>query len=103
MIRHPNNSGLQMDQLTRYYIPAHFIQGLTVSQGNQLILSMQGGISIAEDPNFRFAFDARTGRILWHDELPENSITGVPVSFTIDGAQYLAVPSGGVVVAYRLP
>ncbi|MHC1551413.1 quinoprotein dehydrogenase-associated SoxYZ-like carrier [Phyllobacterium sp. K27] len=64
MIRHPNNSGLQMDQLTRYYIPAHFIQGLTVSQGNQLILSMQGGISISEDPNFRFAFDARTGEEL---------------------------------------
>ena len=57
MIRHPNNSGLQMDQLTRYYIPAHFIQGLTVSQGDRLIMSMEGGISISEDPNFRFEFD----------------------------------------------
>ncbi|MBZ9655577.1 quinoprotein dehydrogenase-associated SoxYZ-like carrier [Phyllobacterium lublinensis] len=61
MIRHPNNSGLQMDQLTRYYIPAHFIQGLTVSQGDRLIMSMEGGISISEDPNFRFEFDARPG------------------------------------------
>lgn len=64
MIRHPNNSGLQMDQVTRYYIPAHFIQGLTVSQGNQLILSMEGGISISEDPNFRFEFDAKPGEEL---------------------------------------
>ncbi|MBZ9601275.1 quinoprotein dehydrogenase-associated SoxYZ-like carrier [Phyllobacterium chamaecytisi] len=61
MIRHPNNSGLQMDQLTRYYIPAHFIQGLTVSQGDRLIMSMEGGISISEDPNFRFEFDAKPG------------------------------------------
>ncbi|MGN8020355.1 quinoprotein dehydrogenase-associated SoxYZ-like carrier [Phyllobacterium sp. 22229] len=61
MIRHPNNSGLQMDQITRYYIPAHFIQGLTVSQGNRLIMSMEGGISISEDPNFRFEFDAKPG------------------------------------------
>lgn len=61
MIRHPNNSGLQMDQVTRYYIPAHFIQGLTVSQGDRLIMSMEGGISISEDPNFRFEFDAKPG------------------------------------------
>ncbi|MGH6762058.1 MAG: quinoprotein dehydrogenase-associated SoxYZ-like carrier [Phyllobacterium sp.] len=58
MIRHPNNSGLQMDQITRYYIPAHFIQGLTISQGDRLIMTMEGGISISEDPNFRFEFDA---------------------------------------------
>lgn len=61
MIRHPNNSGLQMDQITRYYIPAHFIQGLSVSQGDRLIMSMEGGISISEDPNFRFEFDAKPG------------------------------------------
>lgn len=58
MIRHPNNSGLQMDQVTRYYIPPHFIQGLTISQGDRLIMSMEGGISISEDPNFRFEFNA---------------------------------------------
>jgi sulfur-oxidizing protein SoxY len=58
MIRHPNNSGLQRDPLTQYFIPAHFIQKLSISQGNQPILSMEGGISISEDPNFRFDFSA---------------------------------------------
>ncbi|MBB2970360.1 quinoprotein dehydrogenase-associated SoxYZ-like carrier [Mesorhizobium sp. RMAD-H1] len=61
MIRHPNNSGLQMDQLTRYYIPAHFVQGLTISQGKRLIMTMEGGISISEDPNFRFEFNSNPG------------------------------------------
>jgi sulfur-oxidizing protein SoxY len=54
MIRHPNHSGFQMDQITRYYIPPHFINKVDVSQGGKPILSMEGGISISEDPNFRF-------------------------------------------------
>ncbi|WP_353641165.1 quinoprotein dehydrogenase-associated SoxYZ-like carrier [Mesorhizobium sp. WSM2239] len=56
MIRHPNNSGLQRDPLTQYFIPAHFVQNFSVSQGDRLILAMEGGISISEDPNFRFDF-----------------------------------------------
>ena len=56
MIRHPNNSGFQMDQLTRYYIPAHFVSDVTVRQGEDLVLRMEGGISISEDPNFRFDY-----------------------------------------------
>lgn len=64
MIRHPNNSGLQRDPLTQYFIPAHFVQNLSISQDDQPILSMEGGISISEDPNFRFDFTAHgTGEI----------------------------------------
>lgn len=56
MIRHPNNSGLQRDPLTQYYIPAHFIDTLKISQGERLLLTMEGGISISEDPNLRFDY-----------------------------------------------
>jgi sulfur-oxidizing protein SoxY len=56
MIRHPNNSGFQMDQITRNYIPPHFIQFVNVAQGSAPILKMEGGISISEDPNFRFDY-----------------------------------------------
>lgn len=56
MIRHPNNSGLQMDQVTRLYVPAFFIQSLKVWQGNDLVLAMDGGISISENPNIRFTY-----------------------------------------------
>jgi sulfur-oxidizing protein SoxY len=56
MVRHPNNSGLQMDQLTRLYIPAFFIRELRVWQGEDLVLSMDGGISISQDPNIRFSY-----------------------------------------------
>jgi len=56
MVRHPNNSGLQRDQVTLLYIPAHFVDELSVWQGDALLFSMVGGISISEDPNFRFNF-----------------------------------------------
>jgi sulfur-oxidizing protein SoxY len=65
MIRHPNNSGLQMDQVTHLYVPAFFVHHLQVRQGDAPLLSMDGGISISEDPNIRFTYvpnGARTFR-----------------------------------------
>src|SRR6202011_2333838 len=56
MIRHPNNSGLQMDQITHLYIPPFFVDSLKIWQGDELLLAMEGGISISEDPNIRFTY-----------------------------------------------
>jgi sulfur-oxidizing protein SoxY len=56
MIGHPNNSGLQMDQVTHFYIPAFFINELHLWQDDSPVLSMEGGISISEDPNIRFTY-----------------------------------------------
>lgn len=55
-IRHPNFSGLQMDETTRGYTPAWFVREVQVKQGAKLIFAMEGGISISEDPTFRFSF-----------------------------------------------
>lgn len=54
MIRHPNNSGMQMDQLTRLYVPAHFITKLRVAADDELLFSFDLGISMSENPQFRF-------------------------------------------------
>jgi sulfur-oxidizing protein SoxY len=56
MIGHPNNSGLQMDQVTQLYIPAFFINELRLWQEDSPVLAMEGGISISEDPNIRFTY-----------------------------------------------
>ena len=56
MIRHPNNSGLQMDQVTHLYIPPFFVDELKVWQGDELVLAMNGGISISENPSIRFSY-----------------------------------------------
>jgi sulfur-oxidizing protein SoxY len=62
MIGHPNNSGLQMDQITQLYIPAFFINELHLWQDDSPVLSMEGGISISEDPNIRFTYVSNTAK-----------------------------------------
>ena len=56
MIRHPNYSGMQMDQLTRLYIPARFVKTVKILQGEELLLAVESGISISENPVFRFDY-----------------------------------------------
>jgi sulfur-oxidizing protein SoxY len=56
MIRHPNFSGLAMDQVTRLYTPPHFVRHLDVAYNGKRILSAETDISISENPNFRFYF-----------------------------------------------
>ena len=84
MIRHPNYSGLQRDQITQLFIPAHFIDTIEVYQGDDLLFTMEGGISISEDPVFRFAYD-------------DNGASALTVKATdTDGNEFESVlPKGG--------
>jgi alcohol dehydrogenase (cytochrome c) len=69
--------------------------GPVLATGGDLLFS--GGTN---DRMFR-AFDAKTGEILW--QYPTLSgVNGVPVSFTVDGTQYVAVQSGWGVDAARM-
>ena len=56
LVRHPNYSGMQMDQVSRLYVPAHYVKAARIWQGDDLLLSLEGGISIAENPEFRFDY-----------------------------------------------
>jgi sulfur-oxidizing protein SoxY len=62
-IRHPNNSGMQMDQVTRLYTPAWFVQALRIRQGDRSLFSMEGGISLSEDPTLRFSYKPDGGAV----------------------------------------
>jgi sulfur-oxidizing protein SoxY len=55
LISHPNSSGLQMDPVTRNYIPADFMQTLDVSYNGQPIFRLESDIAISEDPSFNFS------------------------------------------------
>jgi len=69
--------------------------GPVLATGGDVLFS--GGTT---DRIFR-AFDAKTGQILW--QYPTLSgVNGVPVSFAIDGKQYIAVQSGWGVDAQRM-
>ena len=67
------------------------------------VLTTAGGLVFAGGTNDRYfrAFDARSGEILWRQRT-SSGIIGVPVSYMIDGVQYVAVQSGWGIDAQRM-
>jgi alcohol dehydrogenase (cytochrome c) len=58
------------------------------------VLSTAGGVAFVGDLDRKFqAVDVRTGAVLWKTRLA-TSVQGFPVSFSIDGKQYIAVTTG---------
>ena len=58
------------------------------------VLSTAGDLAFAGDLDRRFrAFDVRTGEVLWQARLG-TSVQGFPISFAVDGKQYIAVATG---------
>ena len=59
-------------------------------------LATGGNVVFFGDLNRRLrAFDAETGEVLWETILG-SQITGYPVTYAVDGRQYLTVPVGGI-------
>ncbi len=56
MISHPNLSGMQKDQVTQLYVPAHFVRKIDVMHGNEKLLSAKLDFAVSENPNIRFYF-----------------------------------------------
>jgi sulfur-oxidizing protein SoxY len=56
MIRHPNFNGMQMNQLTRNYTPARFIDKVSVSYGESKIFDLVTDISLSTNPVIAFSF-----------------------------------------------
>jgi sulfur-oxidizing protein SoxY len=56
LISHPNLSGMQMDQVTRFVKKSHFVKDMKVTFNDNLILTAKTDIAISSDPNFRFYF-----------------------------------------------
>ena len=58
------------------------------------VLSTAGGVAFAGDLDRKFkAVDVRNGRVLWETTLA-TSVQGFPISFSVDGRQYVAVGTG---------
>ena len=75
MLRHPNTTGFQRDQVTLLNIPAHFVDVLEVRQGDDLLFKITAGISISEDPVFQFRFlDNGAERITVHAEDTDGNV-----------------------------
>jgi sulfur-oxidizing protein SoxY len=61
LIKHPNHSGLQFDQVSRQFIPADFVKTIELSYQGEPLFSVDSDISISEDPSLRFNFIPASG------------------------------------------
>ena len=61
LISHPNFNGMQMDPVTRLYTPARYVQTIKVSEAGQLVFTLDGDISLSQDPAISFAFHPVAG------------------------------------------
>jgi outer membrane protein assembly factor BamB len=67
------------------------------------VLSTAGGLVFAGEHKGQIsALDARTGKPLWHFNTGD-LITSSPISYAIDGQQYIALSSGTNIFAFALP
>ena len=54
MIRHPNFNGMQMNQATRQYTPARYIQSIDVTYDDKKVFDLATDISLASNPVINF-------------------------------------------------
>ena len=90
MVSHPNFNGMQMDQITRLYRPAHFVRHVSVSFEGEEIFSADTTIGVSENPNFRFYFVPEgegelTAEVIDTNDLKFTHSSGVSVSPSTKG------------------
>jgi sulfur-oxidizing protein SoxY len=56
LIRHPNFNGMQMNQVTRLYTPARFLDETDVSYDGVSVFHLDSDISMSTDPAITFGF-----------------------------------------------
>jgi alcohol dehydrogenase (cytochrome c) len=67
--------------------------------GTLSLVTTGGGLVFGGDDNGRFrAFDDKTGKVLWETNLG-SPVSGFPITFAVDGKQYVAVSTGTSLVA----
>jgi alcohol dehydrogenase (cytochrome c) len=49
------------------------------------------------------AFDSRTGKNAWHYQMGSSIWGGSPMTYMLDGRQYVVIGSGANITAFALP
>ena len=67
------------------------------------VLSTAGGLVFTGDAEGNFiAFDARSGKALWHFQTG-GGVIAAPMSFAVEGKQYIAIATGSALYTFGLP
>ena len=75
----------------------------TVSTPTGGVLATAGGLVFAGDAEgYLIAFDAQSGKVLWRFQAG-GTIIAPPISYALDGRQYVAVAAGQTMITFALP
>jgi sulfur-oxidizing protein SoxY len=85
LISHPNYNGMQMDQVTRNYTPARYIQDIKVTRGDALVFDFESDISLSEDPAITFGLADKTQHTPLSVEVLDSSKAVFKQNFDIPG------------------
>lgn len=67
------------------------------------MLATAGGLVFAATgEGSLIGLDARTGALLWHFQTG-GTIASSPMSYAVDGKQFVAIAAGGVLYSFGLP
>lgn len=83
-IKHPQNTGMQMNQVTMLYIPVRYVDTIEVSEGREKLFDVKGSMTLSENPHIEFDYRASgvnplkvmvkdTSKSIWHREFPIGS------------------------------
>jgi len=81
------------------------VWAFTLYQGSLTngVLATGGGVLFASSRDGNIvALDAKTGKHLWHYQTGGNN-AAAPMSYAIDGKQYVALSAGTVLFSFALP
>jgi len=83
-IRHPQLTGMQMNQITLLYTPMRFVNAIEVRQGDDKLFDLEGSMTLSENPRIAFDYQVNgaslikvttkdTSDTVWNQEFPVGS------------------------------
>jgi sulfur-oxidizing protein SoxY len=83
-IKHPQLTGMQMNQITLLYTPMRFVNAVEVRQGDETIFALEGSMTLSENPRIAFDYQINgaatikvmtkdTNDTVWTKEFPAGS------------------------------
>lgn len=86
IISHPNNTGMQRDQLSTLFIPQLYVKHVDVTFNKEPILEADTTFTLSENPNFSFTFDPDETGVL-HVGITDNQDNFFSLDTHINGDQ----------------
>lgn len=83
-IRHPQLTGMQMNQITLLYTPMRFVNAVEVRQGDEKLFDLEGSMTLSENPRITFDYQINgaalikvttkdTNDTVWSQDFPVGS------------------------------